>query len=102
MRRRASSLFLIFVLVVFGLSLALPAEDLTETAYDESETLPCQSPASLSTGTSQLIALECRGASATFPQVFLRTIQLLHLASPLSDLCVIPPSRLAQLSTLRC
>jgi hypothetical protein len=42
MRRRCSILVL-FVLLAFGLSLAVPAEDVPETVYDESETLPCES-----------------------------------------------------------
>jgi hypothetical protein len=37
--RRASSIFVLFVLLAFGLSLAVPVEDLPETAYDESEAL---------------------------------------------------------------
>ena len=41
--RRASSILVLFVLLAFGLSLAVPAEDVPETAYDESESLPCES-----------------------------------------------------------
>jgi hypothetical protein len=39
MRRRCSILVL-FVLLGFGVSLIVPAEDVPETPYDESETLP--------------------------------------------------------------
>jgi hypothetical protein len=39
MRRRCSILVL-FMLLGFGVSLAVPAEDVPETAYDESEALP--------------------------------------------------------------
>jgi len=38
--RRPCSAFIFFVLLVFGVSLAVPAEDVPETSYDESETLP--------------------------------------------------------------
>jgi hypothetical protein len=38
--RRASSILVLFVLLAFGASLAVPAEDVPETAYDESESLP--------------------------------------------------------------
>ena len=38
--RRRSSILVLFVLLGFGLSLAVPAEDVPETAYDESEALP--------------------------------------------------------------
>jgi hypothetical protein len=38
--RRPWSVLILFVLLGFGVSLALPAEDAFETAYDESETLP--------------------------------------------------------------
>lgn len=42
MRKPRSALILI-VLFVFGFSLAVPAEDLPETAYDESEAYPYES-----------------------------------------------------------
>lgn len=38
--RKPCSALIIFVLLVFGLSLAVPAEDVAEAAYDESETQP--------------------------------------------------------------
>jgi hypothetical protein len=38
--RRPCSLLILFVLLGFGVSLAVPAEDVPETAYDESEALP--------------------------------------------------------------
>jgi hypothetical protein len=38
--RRRSSILILCVLLAFGVSLAVPAEDVPETAYDESEALP--------------------------------------------------------------
>jgi hypothetical protein len=38
--RRPFFVLILFVLLGFGLSLAVPAEDVPETAYDESEGLP--------------------------------------------------------------
>ena len=38
--RRHWSVLILFVLLGFGVSLAVPAEDVPETAYDESEALP--------------------------------------------------------------
>ena len=38
--RKPRFALILFVLLFFGLSLAVPAEDLAETAYDESETSP--------------------------------------------------------------
>ena len=38
--RRPCSILVLCVLLGFGVSLAVPAEDLPETAYDESEALP--------------------------------------------------------------
>jgi len=38
--RRRCSILVFCVLLGFGMSLAVPAEDVPETAYDESETLP--------------------------------------------------------------
>ena len=43
----------LFVLLVFSLSLAVPAEDVPETPYDESEGLPYQSIPLFSIGVSQ-------------------------------------------------
>ena len=38
--RRPCFILILFVLLSFGVSLAIPAEDMPETAYDESEALP--------------------------------------------------------------
>ena len=38
--RRPCFVLILFVLLGFGVSLAVPAEDVPETAYDESEALP--------------------------------------------------------------
>ena len=38
--RRPTSVLILFVLLAFGASLAVPAEDLPGTAYDESEEVP--------------------------------------------------------------
>jgi hypothetical protein len=48
MRMRKPRPSLVFVaLLFFGLFLALPGEDLAETAYDESESQPCASTVEL-------------------------------------------------------
>jgi hypothetical protein len=46
--RRMHTCVVLFVLLVLGLSPALPAEDLPGTAYDESETQPYESSPSIS------------------------------------------------------
>jgi hypothetical protein len=46
--RRPCFILILFVLLGFGLSLAVPAEDVPETAYDESETLPYESTSPVS------------------------------------------------------
>jgi hypothetical protein len=38
--RKPRSVFVLLLLLVFGVSLAIPAEDVPETAYDESEAMP--------------------------------------------------------------
>jgi hypothetical protein len=38
--KKPGFIFVLFVLLAFGVCLAVPAEDLPETAYDESEGLP--------------------------------------------------------------
>jgi len=62
----------LFVLLFLGMSLAVPADDLMETAYDESEAQPCESTPLISNVTLQ-------AASAT-PTV--RIAQGRQLASP--------------------
>ena len=54
--RKPRFALLFFVLLVFGLSLAVPAEDLPETAYDESEGLPYASTPLFSDVISQAAA----------------------------------------------
>lgn len=39
--QKPRSILVLLLLTVFGVSLAFPAEDLPETVYDESESLPC-------------------------------------------------------------
>ena len=46
--KRLRYTWLFVVLLVMGLSLAVPAEDLAETAYDESEALPYESAPQIS------------------------------------------------------
>jgi hypothetical protein len=43
-----SYIFVLFMFLAFGASLAVPAEDLPETAYDESESLPYEMTPALS------------------------------------------------------
>ena len=54
--RRASSILVLFVLLAFGVSLAVPAEDVAETSYDESESLPAESVPVLAIATPQTAA----------------------------------------------
>jgi hypothetical protein len=49
--RRPSSILLLCVLLGFGVSMVVPAEDVLETAYDESETLPIESVPTLAIAT---------------------------------------------------
>ena len=70
--RRPRPPLVLFVLLFLGLSLAIPAEDLMETAYDESEAQPCESTPLISNVIAQ-------AASAT-PRV--RIAQGRKLANP--------------------
>jgi len=40
---RSRSVLVLFLVLIFGLSFTVPAEDIPETPYDESETLPFES-----------------------------------------------------------
>jgi hypothetical protein len=74
--RRPGSILIIFVLLAFGMSLAVPAEDVPETAYDESEGLPYEGAPLFSivvplvaarTAQAVLISLHKLGAPSPFP-----------------------------------
>ncbi len=54
--RKPRCALIFLVLLVLGLSLAVPAEDLPETAYDESETLPFEGTSLFSTEVPQASA----------------------------------------------
>jgi hypothetical protein len=59
--RKPRSAFLFFVLLVLGLSLAVPGEDVPETAFDESEAASYESTPLFSTPISQ-VAVPATGA----------------------------------------
>lgn len=40
--KKPRSVFVVLLLLGLGVSLAVPTEDVPETAYDESEALPCE------------------------------------------------------------
>jgi hypothetical protein len=54
--RRPGSILLLCVLLGFGVSMVVPAEDVPETAYDESETLPIGSVPTLAIATPASVA----------------------------------------------
>jgi hypothetical protein len=54
--RRPCFILILFVLLSLGLSQVVPAEDVPETAYDESEALPYETTPLSSTVTSPLLA----------------------------------------------
>ena len=103
--RKSRSVLTLIVLLVFGFSLAVPAEDVPETAYDESETL-------LYLGVSPFSIVVPSSAS---PKTTQRLLSSLHLktgvTSPLdvalvhdtdASLSGVEGVSLALLCTLRC
>lgn len=71
--RRPRSAVLFFVLLVLGLSLAVPGVDLAETAYDESEAPPYESAPLISDVMPQATASAAQGE---------RSVPRRQLASP--------------------
>lgn len=53
MRGARSTFLLFFTLLAFGVCCTIPAEDVVETAYDESESLPYEPAAGISAAPSQ-------------------------------------------------
>lgn len=60
--RKPRSALVLLLLLGFGVSLIVPAEDVPETAYDESETLPCESTPLFSSGALQAVARPLQSA----------------------------------------
>jgi len=63
--RRPCSILVLCVLLGFCVSLAVPAEDVPETAYDESETLPYEATPQLSIHVTQNPVSEVAGRAPT-------------------------------------
>jgi len=60
--RKSRSIVALLLFLGFGTSLAVPAEDLPETAYDESETLPYESTPLFSTAALPAVARRLQSA----------------------------------------
>ena len=71
MRKPCSILFLC-VLVGFGVSVAVPAEDMPETAYDESEAVPFVSTPVFSLAVPKVLARDGKTLAAVLPLGSLR------------------------------
>jgi hypothetical protein len=69
--RKPGSILLLCVLLGFGMSLIAPAEDVPETAYDESETLPYVSTSVVSVAAPKVVV----------PALGERTADVFHFAS---------------------
>jgi hypothetical protein len=50
------SVLVLFVVLVLGVSFAVPAEDIPDTAYDKSESLPCESTPVVSIALPKIVA----------------------------------------------
>ena len=71
--RRPYSILVLCVLLGFGMPLAVPAEDVPETAYDESEALPYEA--------IPLFLIVSRSVAARTPQHMLKSGSPFHLGS---------------------
>jgi len=54
---RAYSALVLFVVLVFGMFVAFPVDDLPDTAYDESESLPFENAPAALTAASETLAM---------------------------------------------
>src|SRR5689334_17610525 len=102
MHKTRPSLFLLLVLVAFGLSLALPAEDLAEAAYDESETMPSPSAAHVPARRLQSLAAEVEPAPAALIHTSPCAVPATCRAYTACRCTLDKPSRLTRVCVLRC
>ena len=97
--RKPRTALILCVLVVFGMSLGFPAEDLTDTAYDESETLPFEEMSALLNVTAASDAAQTiLGLLSSCP--LKRRVASVFTPAHVLDADV--PVELTQLSALRC
>jgi hypothetical protein len=70
MRKPRSALVLLLLLLVFGVSLAVPAEDVLETPYDESESMPYEKTPLFSIVVLEIVAAAATGLTCASPLCF--------------------------------
>jgi hypothetical protein len=96
--RKPGSVLIICVLLAFGASLAVPAEDVPETAYDESESLPYEGTPLFSTTLSQPFAFKVPAPRANTSSLWSGSLREYghrqldrgtNLPHPVSDLLII-------------
>ena len=101
--RKPWSVLIIFVLLAFGVSLAVPAEDVPETAYDESEALPFEGVPLFSIALRQVAArTQVPVSSGHLKLVTPSPFTLAHVRDTSADRSVDQRALLALLCNLRC
>jgi len=102
--RRASSILVLSVLLGFGVSLAVPAEDVPETAYDESESLPFESTPVVSMAAPKTFeeAPAVRAGASQLLCTSLRTLEVRRSDRWAELPCTVSPSLIILDHSFRC
>jgi hypothetical protein len=102
--REPRVVLILLVLMFFGLSLALPLEDVPETPYDESEALPYEGTPVFSIVVTREVVPETRDARSALYLGSGAVSSFINVGINGEDAAGSPPGRdaLAFLCTLRC
>lgn len=101
--RRAGSILVLFVLLTFGAALAVPAEDIPETPYDESESLPYEATPLFSIALPQVAARTQVPVSSGHPKLVTPSpFTPAHVRDTIADRSVDQRALSALLCNVRC
>jgi hypothetical protein len=100
---QSRSVLVLLVALVLSVSFAVPAEDVPETAYDESESLPCESTPVVSVAAHKTVgeAPVLRACASQLPRASLRSLEV--RSDRWAELpCIVSPSLIILDHSFRC
>jgi hypothetical protein len=101
---RSRSALVLLVALVLSVSFAVPAEDVPETAYDESESLPCESTPVVSVATPETVeeAPAVRAGPSQLLRTSLKRLEVRRFDRWAELPCTVSPSLIILEHSFRC